>query len=258
MKGRCPTCGVGYQIDDSKIPDEGAYARCPKCNARFFLTKKEKGQDGESDTQKQENLVTADQLTHAFEEICKTAKNKDLFTSLKAKFDSLREVFNSKAITYCLKNYINAELDYKTPGKRGLGRISTYTPRLAAYFRKEISDFSSRELDQLYCLIQDLILRGYLAHVLPYDTLSPATVFEPELLYKAWVPMIYAENPYKMPKIIRESLAFCADSALVEIKAFFRKHNMKGGGFFSRDKTNDILVYYHFAGFVLRCEETRQ
>jgi len=39
MKGECPNCGAVYQIDDSKIPDEGGYGRCPKCQTRFFIKK---------------------------------------------------------------------------------------------------------------------------------------------------------------------------------------------------------------------------
>ena len=41
MKGQCPSCETGYQIDDSKIPDEGIYARCPKCQTRIFLKKED-------------------------------------------------------------------------------------------------------------------------------------------------------------------------------------------------------------------------
>jgi predicted Zn finger-like uncharacterized protein len=41
IKGTCPNCGTGYQIDDSKIPDKGAYGRCAKCKERFFVKKKD-------------------------------------------------------------------------------------------------------------------------------------------------------------------------------------------------------------------------
>jgi len=40
IKGKCPNCGAIYRLNDSKIPDKGAYARCPKCQNRFFLRKK--------------------------------------------------------------------------------------------------------------------------------------------------------------------------------------------------------------------------
>jgi len=37
MKVQCPNCGAAYQTADSKIPVKGAYGRCLKCQARFFV-----------------------------------------------------------------------------------------------------------------------------------------------------------------------------------------------------------------------------
>jgi predicted Zn finger-like uncharacterized protein len=42
MKYRCTNCGAVYDINPAKIPDEGGYATCGKCQVRFFL-KKESG-----------------------------------------------------------------------------------------------------------------------------------------------------------------------------------------------------------------------
>ena len=35
MKVQCPNCEASYQIDDSKIPEKGAFATCSKCKNRF-------------------------------------------------------------------------------------------------------------------------------------------------------------------------------------------------------------------------------
>lgn len=40
MKIECPECNAVHKIDESKIPDKGAYARCRECKARFFVEKK--------------------------------------------------------------------------------------------------------------------------------------------------------------------------------------------------------------------------
>ena len=40
MKAKCPNCEGVYQIDDSKIPTQGARVECPKCQTCFLLTKK--------------------------------------------------------------------------------------------------------------------------------------------------------------------------------------------------------------------------
>ncbi len=38
MKVECPKCNAVYNISESKIPDKGARAQCPKCEHRFFVT----------------------------------------------------------------------------------------------------------------------------------------------------------------------------------------------------------------------------
>ena len=202
---------------------------------------------------------TIEHLRHAFEGICKTiSKDSELYNSIKIKMDALKQIFNSNAVTYCLEQYINSELDYKTPGDRGLGRMTTYIPRLAAYLRKQIANLSSQELNELYYLIQDLILRGYLASVLFIEE-SPkhSKVSESKELYEAWISGIYAEDPSQMSENLQKAFALCTDSAFVEIKEFFSKHTMKVSRFFSRDKTDTIISYYPFAGFGLRFEETK-
>jgi len=37
MKVQCPNCGTAYKTANSKIPVKGAYARCLKCQTRFFV-----------------------------------------------------------------------------------------------------------------------------------------------------------------------------------------------------------------------------
>jgi predicted Zn finger-like uncharacterized protein len=39
MKATCPSCQAVFTINDSKIPEKGCHARCPKCQNRFFLQK---------------------------------------------------------------------------------------------------------------------------------------------------------------------------------------------------------------------------
>lgn len=42
MKATCPSCQAVFTINDSKIPEKGCNARCPKCQNRFFLQKEKK------------------------------------------------------------------------------------------------------------------------------------------------------------------------------------------------------------------------
>jgi DNA-directed RNA polymerase subunit RPC12/RpoP len=40
MKFVCPKCNQALTIPDNRVPEAGAWARCPKCQERFFLTPK--------------------------------------------------------------------------------------------------------------------------------------------------------------------------------------------------------------------------
>ena len=60
------------------------------------------------------------------------------------------------------KIYRDSELDFTTPGNRGIGRMTESIPRFGAYFRKPLSILSDQELNELSYLMQDLCLLGYL------------------------------------------------------------------------------------------------
>ena len=39
MKVSCPQCQAVSEIDDGKVPDQGAWGRCPKCGHKIFVSK---------------------------------------------------------------------------------------------------------------------------------------------------------------------------------------------------------------------------
>lgn len=41
MKAKCPECGAVYNVDETKLPEKGAYANCAKCKTRFHIKKPE-------------------------------------------------------------------------------------------------------------------------------------------------------------------------------------------------------------------------
>ncbi|MFA5015026.1 MAG: hypothetical protein WC549_05745 [Actinomycetota bacterium] len=182
---------------------------------------------------------------------------------MESKFKQLISDFNSDAITYCLEKYIGTELDYTTPGSRGIGRMTTMIPRFGAYFRKSLSKLSHQELNELYFLIQDLCLRGYLAHILfMKEPISHANLSSGASLYKEWIPRIYVSDPFEMGLNLRIYIDVCTVSAFKAIYDFMRQHGMKSGilfnkagSFLSIGKVNEILSYYILAGFGLRVVE---
>lgn len=170
-------------------------------------------------------------------------------------FAAVKEAFNWEALTYCLGQYISAELDCETPGKRGLGRLTTDTPRLGGYFRRRMAALDRAQLDLLYHLIEKLIITGYLSIVIWVEE-------EPQKhrmiagveLYEKWIPGIY-HSLQPLPKEVTSAFtAFCT-SSFEELKQFLRSHGMTGGGLFSADKTEKILSHYAFAGAALRFSE---
>ncbi len=40
-KVECPNCKAVHRIDESKLPENGAYGRCRECKSRFFIGKNE-------------------------------------------------------------------------------------------------------------------------------------------------------------------------------------------------------------------------
>jgi len=168
----------------------------------------------------------------------------------------LRSRFNVLVVGACFSPYIRAELDFRTLGDRGLGRVSTSIPRLGAYFRKPMSRLSDVELRDLYGIIQDLMLRGYFTRALLLETPPKRAVLTaaPEL-YETWLAGFYSSDPSQMGTSLRAVLATVTDSAFEALKAFFGGHGMRGGGLFREDKTELISLYYPLGGFAVRTFE---
>jgi len=208
---------------------------------------------------------TIDNLKSSFSSIRTIfSKSEESFLeTMESMFKQLISEFNSDAITYCLEKYIGAELDYTTPGSHGLGRMTTNIPRFGAYFRKPLSTLSHQELNELYLLIQELCLRGYLAPVLfVEEPIRHAKLSSGDSLYKAWIPRIYVSNPLEMGPNLRAYIDACTVPVFKVIYDFMRQHGMKGGilfnrvgSFLSMGKVNEILSYYILAGFGLRVVE---
>ena len=54
MKAQCPNCEAVYRIDESKIPEKGAYAKCRKCQMRFLIRRES---DLQLDTTPRHNMT---------------------------------------------------------------------------------------------------------------------------------------------------------------------------------------------------------
>lgn len=198
-----------------------------------------------------------DNLDRAFASDCSAIGGDDeLFESMKLKYDQMLTNFNYQAINHCLESYIISELDSETSGERGLGRMTSFIPRLGAYFRNELSQLSESNKIDLYDLIQDLVLRGYLVHVLFMETdkreVEKSSGTE---LYESWIPEIYSGNPSEMGENLQKILSACSESAYESLYAFINEHRIDRDEIFQSDETDSIFTYYLLSGFGLRLLE---
>lgn len=171
------------------------------------------------------------------------------------KYEAFISVYDEKSILFCVDKYLSAEFDYITPGQRGIGRMNDSVPRLGGYFRKQLSNLSIDNKNELIHLIKQSIFIGYLSHVLTMeDELKKPTVSSEDTLFDKWIPGLYVSDISRVPNL--SNFIYGASSeTLLKVKSFMKQHDFKGGGFFSEDKTDLILSYYPIAGFGLRARE---
>lgn len=205
-----------------------------------------------------------DRLESMFSHLRSTLEGEEsILEVLEVRYRKLMSEFNSEAITYCLKNYIRAELDYTTLGNRGIGRMTANIPRFGAYFRKQLSKLSIQELNKLGFLMQDLCLKGYLNSAIYVKwPANNAKLSDKDLLFREWIPCIYVINPYEFSPDLWDTIKIDIAFTIIEIHDFMRKHGIEGdslfkkaGRFLSGDKVNGILEYYAIAGYSLRAVE---
>lgn len=143
-------------------------------------------------------------------------------------------------IDYCINNYVNSELDYITPGVRGLGRASDFWPRLGGYYRKSISKLSQEKIKELNTLITNLITKSYLFEILISDNEKESSnVKSKEELYNKWIPEIYLFNLDAIPQDSRNFLFTLIREEFHSLEKFFIENNIKSG-VFSSNKTKEI------------------
>ena len=158
-------------------------------------------------------------------------------------------------INYCLEKFINSELDYTTEGTRGLGRASTFWPRLGGYYRKGMSKLSKEGSRELDARITSLIIKSYLFSILVHDELKEVSkIKSPDELYQKWIPEIYRFNFDVMPQDSKNLLFTFIGNDFNVLKTFFKENDMSSR-VFQKDKHKEILSGYIGAGIMMRIVE---
>jgi len=199
-------------------------------------------------------LERADESVSAMHEALRDAP--ELSERLRLWDKDVRLRFNAFAVGFCFYKYIDAELDCHTPGDGGLGRMATDIPRLGAYCRKPLSRLSLPERRELYGLIEDLMLRGYLTRALLLEVPPKEPVLTDAAdLYEKWLERFCSSNPSGMDLELRAVLATVTDSAFAALNGFLSRYGIRGDGALEEDKTHAISMYYPVGGLAVRTSE---
>lgn len=125
-------------------------------------------------------------------------ERQQLGAALAQALQGLDDPSNLEAYQHCVplvERLIGAEFDTTTPGKRGIGRLSTGIPRLGGQLRAEIRRPDTRV--ELGPRIERLLLAGFAAAAAAtYQTAADGPPqlreFDLERVWTAWIPNAYA------------------------------------------------------------------
>ncbi len=139
-------------------------------------------------------------------------------------FSSIREWLSSEsrvitdASFASAEKFIQAELDYLTPGDRGMGRSSNFWPRFAAKHRNAFQKLDEAALSAIRCEFMSMIFAGYLfvEYLMEYVAAKPIarhpeSAKNSERLFTQWIPMIYSPlGPGAIDKAMKEGMGEAA------------------------------------------------
>ena len=158
--------------------------------------------------------------------------------------------------------FLRAEFDFVTPGRRGIGRMSTSPPRLAGEFRAELAlDPARRALGKA---AEELVVSGWAAHAAMQLALADGP-FEvrarsPEETWELWIPGIYAATRNAGPTadaVLSSALEPASDRFLRAAE----EHGLVGGLLGrrrNRRTLEHIAFFYLSAGVSLMAINTSQ
>jgi len=174
-------------------------------------------------------------------------------TELDADYQALRQTLNMPAIEYCTRTLITAESDCVTAGDRGLGRATTAVPRLGARCRRQIGALDVAAKRQLYFLIQDIILRGYLTDALLVKSPHPVSITDTQTIFQKWIPIIYSSSG-SLSDSMANAVSTVADTAFSSLDVFMVQYGMPSL-FDDSARMGEIVWPYAKSGANLRAVE---
>lgn len=164
----------------------------------------------------------------------------------RSRMEELRRTLHPEELGTCLSYFIGAELDWRTPRRRGLGRASDFVPRLGSLGPKQFFAMGGGRRHAAD-LIMQVVLDGYMSlWLLENDGLEgPKLRMSPPELAKMWVPGIYAVSFSSMGKPF-EVAELHATASVDVLLAYLKSKGVSG------PKVRLACHYYVLAGWSLR------
>lgn len=180
-------------------------------------------------------------------------------SDVERQFAELRAHFNVATVEPCISFFVDAEMDFVTPGERGLGRLSSYVPRFGGYFRKRLSRLSADERQRLRDLMVRCLTSGYLACFVRFSRGVRPVLTDVSQLREKWISAIYSVNLDEVCAGLENIVLNLAAGPVGELKAAISRLELGRGSMLSSpkdpEKVDLILSHYPSAGCVLYLTE---
>lgn len=164
----------------------------------------------------------------------------------------------SEATCFCVKRYVDAELDYTTQGNRGLGRMTDHVPRFAAKHRRVFKLLPVATLDEFRFALSRHVLCGYLLFDMLFSFANADAVqLSNNALFQRWLPRIY-QPPRELIAARNKNSEVWEVWFVGTAKPFVQLAIRSGITWDGRDAIGTdqaILTHYSTAGMVLRYSE---
>ena len=163
----------------------------------------------------------------------------------------------SEQAEYCIDKFVASEVDYTTPGMRGLGRIGENVPRLAARHRGTVARMTDEEREALKRFIRRHVVCGYLFTEFAYGlTDESRQQVGANKLFEMWVLTIYSSsslvrmNPRNKDEDDVRTIWFGSTGRSV-------RDTLQSRGATWQDLDMHIVTHYFDGGMRLRALEAR-
>ena len=198
--------------------------------------------------------INIEHFQKSFKEIyISLEKDSNEALNIYERFEYWKETVIIEILDECINRFVIAELDFETPGSRGIGRLSADIPRFGAYYRKGLSKLPFHYLFDVDKSITNLMIKGYLAHSLFMNEPRKNIYIEStEEFFRKWISQIYINSFSSFPEDVKKTILFCSENDINNLIQLLIKYRLRKRKLFILNKTYIILRNYVKAGFILR------